>query len=252
MKVSAIIPAAGMGIRMGSSIPKQFLLLNGKPILHHTLSVLDQCSIVNEIILVVADKEIENSRQQIEDFCPKVTQVIVGGKERQDSVYNGLQNLDSKADIVMVHDGVRPFVSEDLIRESVEAARKFGAAITAIPVSDTIKKVNSESVVESTIDRSGLWRVQTPQTFQVSLLKEAFAKAQADNFYGTDEGSLIEYLGKDVKVVPGSELNIKITRSEDLVLGEKIAELFRDQEYTGRNSRFAQPGVPAQSWRGCV
>jgi len=227
MKVSAIIPAAGMGIRMGSSIPKQFLLLDGKPILQHTLSVLDQCSIVNEIILVVSEKEIENARQQIQDSYPKVAKVIVGGKERQDSVYNGLQNLDSKADIVVVHDGVRPFVSEELIRESVEAARDFGAAITAIPVSDTIKKVNKEGVVESTIDRSGLWRVQTPQTFQVSLLKEAFAKAQSDNFYGTDEGSLIEYLGRDVKVVPGSELNIKITRSEDLVLGEKIAELLK-------------------------
>ena len=227
MKVSAIIPAAGMGIRMGSSIPKQFLLLDGKPILQHTLSVLDQCSIVNEIILVVSEKEIANGWQQIQDFYPKVTKVIVGGKERQDSVYNGLQNLDSKADIVVVHDGVRPFVSEELIRESVEAARDFGAAITAIPVSDTIKKVNKEGVVESTIDRSGLWRVQTPQTFQVSLLKEAFAKAQSDNFYGTDEGSLIEYLGRDVKVVPGSELNIKITRSEDLVLGEKIAELLK-------------------------
>ena len=211
MKVSAIIPAAGMGIRMGSNIPKQFLLLDGKPILHHTLSVLDQCSIVNEIVLVVSEKEIEKGWQQIQDSYPKVTKVIVGGKERQDSVYNGLQSLDSKADIVVVHDGVRPFVSADLICETVEAARNFGAAITAIPVSDTIKRVNKEGVVERTVDRSGLWRVQTPQTFQVPLLKEAFAKAQADKFYGTDEGSLIEYLGKDVKVIPGSELNIKIT-----------------------------------------
>jgi 2-C-methyl-D-erythritol 4-phosphate cytidylyltransferase len=227
MKVSAIIPAAGMGIRMGSSIPKQFILLDGKPILHHTLSILDQCSIVNEIILVVAEKEIENARKEVENFYPKVSKVIVGGKERQDSVYNGLQNLDSKVDIVMVHDGVRPFVSETLIRESIEAARNFGAAITAIPVNDTVKKVNKEGVVESTLDRNGLWRIQTPQTFQVSLLREAFAKARTDNFYGTDEGSLIEYLGRDVKVVPGSELNIKITQSEDLVLGEQIAELLR-------------------------
>jgi 2-C-methyl-D-erythritol 4-phosphate cytidylyltransferase len=227
MKVSAIIPAAGMGIRMGSNIPKQFLLLDGKPILHHTLSVLDSCSVVTEIVLVVSEKEIENTQQQIQDSYPKVAKVIAGGKERQDSVYNGLQSLGSETDIVVVHDGVRPFVTENLIRETVEAARDFGAAITAIPVSDTIKKVNEQGKVESTIDRSGLWRVQTPQTFQVSLLREAFVKAQADNFYGTDEGSLIEYLGRDVKVIPGSELNIKITRSEDLVLGEKIAEILK-------------------------
>ena len=140
MKVSAIIPAAGMGIRMGSNIPKQFLLLDGKPILHHTLSALDQCSVVNEIILVVSEKEIGKAQQQIQDSYPKVTKIIAGGKERQDSVYNGLQNLDSETDIVVVHDGVRPFVSAELIRDTVEAARDFGAAITAIPVSDTIKK----------------------------------------------------------------------------------------------------------------
>ena len=230
MKVSAIIPAAGMGIRMGSNVPKQFLLLDGKTILHHTLSVLDQCSVVATIVLVVSDKEIGKAQQQIQDSYPKVMKVVAGGKERQDSVYNGLQNLDSETDIVVVHDGVRPFVSVDIIHETVEAARDFGAAITAIPVSDTIKKVNEEGLVERTVDRSGLWRVQTPQTFQVSLLKEAYAKAQADNFYGTDEGSLIEHLGREVKVIPGSELNIKITRSEDLVLGEKIVELLKARQ----------------------
>jgi 2-C-methyl-D-erythritol 4-phosphate cytidylyltransferase len=227
MKVSAIIPAAGLGIRMGSSVPKQFLLLDGKPILHHTLSVLDQCSIVNEIILVVSEKEVTKAQQEIQGSHPKVTKVIAGGKERQDSVGNGLQSLDSEADIVVIHDGVRPFVLPGLIRKTVEAARDFGSAITAIPISDTIKKVNGEGQVERTVDRGGLWRVQTPQTFRVSLLKEAFEKARADNFYGTDESSLIEHLGKEVKVIPGSEFNIKITRSEDLVLGETIAALVK-------------------------
>ena len=227
MKVSAIIPAAGLGIRMGSNVPKQFLLLNGKPILHHTLSVLGECSIVDEIVLVVSEKEVAKARQEMQNFHPKVTQIIAGGKERQDSVANGLQSLDSETDIVVIHDGVRPFVSPDVIQETVEVARDFGSAITAIPVSDTIKKVNEEGQVERTIDRSGLWRVQTPQTFQVSLLKEAFEKAQSDNFYGTDESSLIEYLGREVRVVLGSEFNIKITRSEDLILGETIAALVK-------------------------
>ena len=234
MKVSAIIPAAGMGIRMGSQIPKQFLSLAGKPILHQTLSVLDQCSIVDEIILVVSGNEIEKAQQQFQDSLAKITKIIEGGRERQDSVYNGLQSLDPEADIVVIHDGVRPFVSADIIRETVEAAHKFGAAITAIPVSDTIKKVNEGGLVERTIDRNGLWRVQTPQAFQVSLLKEAFAKAQADNFYGTDESALIEYLGREVKVIPGSEFNIKITRSEDLVLGETIAELLKTRQSKAR------------------
>ena len=227
MKASAIIPAAGLGIRMGSNVPKQFLLLDGKPILHHALSVLSQCSIVDEIVLVVSEKEITKARQEFQGSHPKVTKVIAGGKERQDSVGNGLQSLDSETDIVVIHDGVRPFVSPDLIRETIEAARDFGSAITAIPVSDTIKKVNEEGQVERTVDRGGLWRVQTPQAFQVSLLKEAFEKARADNFYGTDESSLIEHLGKEVKVIPGSEFNIKITRSEDLVLGETIAALVK-------------------------
>ena len=212
---------------MGSNVPKQFLLVDGKPILHHTLSVFDQCSVVDEIVLVVSEKEIDKAQQEIESFHPKVTKVIAGGEQRQDSVSNGLLSLDSKTDVVVIHDGVRPFVSPDLIRETVEAARDFGAAIAAIPVSDTIKKVDKEGRVERTVDRSGLWRIQTPQTFQVSLLKEAFEKARVDNFYGTDESSLIEYLGREVKVIPGSEFNIKITRSEDLILGETIAALVK-------------------------
>ncbi len=227
MKVSAIIPAAGLGLRMGSDIAKQFLLLDGKPILHHTLSVLDHCSAVDEIVLVVSENEIEAVQTQSADSHPKVTRVVAGGKERQDSVGNGLRSLDSDTDIVVVHDGVRPFVSPELIRETVEAAQDFGAAIAAIPLSDTLKKVSEDGRVERTFDRQGLWRVQTPQTFQYALLKQAFEKARSDGFYGTDEGALVEYLGKDVKVIPGSEFNIKITSSEDLVLGEAIAALMK-------------------------
>ncbi len=212
---------------MGSDTPKQFLLLDGKPILHHTLSALDQCSDVDEVVLVVSEKEVTQAQQQIQVSYPKVTQVIMGGKERQDSVYSGWRSLDPATEIVVVHDGVRPFVPPDLISETIAAARDFGAAIAAIPVSDTIKKVSADGRVERTVDRAGLWRVQTPQTFRYSLLGEAFQKAQADGFYGTDEGSLIEHLGQEVKVIPGSELNIKITRSEDLVLGEKIAALVK-------------------------
>jgi len=211
---------------MGSDVPKQFLLLDGKPILHHTLAVLEQCPLVDEVVLVVSEREVTQA-QKLQDSYHKVIRSIVGGKERQDSVYNGWRSLDPATDIVVVHDGVRPFVSPDLIRETIEAARELGAVITAIPVSDTLKKVSADGRVEATIDRSGLWRVQTPQTFRYSLLGEAYQKARADGFYGTDEGSLIEHLGAEVKVIPGSELNIKITRVEDLVLGEKIAALVK-------------------------
>lgn len=225
MKVAAIIPAAGQGVRMGSDVPKQFLALNGKAILGHTLDVFRRCDAVDEIVLVLPQDEIEAARRQLLSDAPKVTQVVAGGRQRQDSVRNGFQALSADTDIVVVHDGVRPFVTPEMIGASVTAARECGAVITAVPLSDTIKKVNKEDFVERTVDRDGLWRVQTPQTFQYAVLKDAFARAAADNYYGTDEGSLIEHLGRPLKVITGSELNIKITRTGDLALGEKIAAL---------------------------
>lgn len=225
MKVAAIIPAAGQGVRMGSDVPKQFLALNGRPILGHTLDVFHRCDAVDEIVLVLPQDEIEAARHQLLSDAPKVKQVVAGGRQRQDSVRNGFQALSADTDIVVVHDGVRPFVTPEMIGASVTAARECGAVITAVPLSDTIKKVNKEDFVERTVDRDGLWRVQTPQTFQYAVLKDAFARAAADNYYGTDEGSLIEHLGRPLKVITGSELNIKITRTGDLALGEKIAAL---------------------------
>jgi 2-C-methyl-D-erythritol 4-phosphate cytidylyltransferase len=150
-----------------------------------------------------------------------VRKVVVGGQQRQDSVYNGFRALDMLADIVVVHDGVRPFPTSQMITDTIEAAKQHGAAVTAIPVSDTIKK-RTDEFVEQTVSRDGLWRVQTPQAFQYGLLQKAFEKAIADSYCGTDEGALVEYLGNQVKIVFGSELNIKITRKEDLVLGESI------------------------------
>ncbi len=228
MKVSAIIPAAGQGVRMGAGVPKQFLLLNGKPILHHTLQSFQQCDEVDEIVIVMPANEIEPSSGLKNDFG-KIKCLVAGGAQRQDSVCNGFDALDPDTDIVVVHDGVRPFASPELIRDSIRAARDFGAVITAIPVSDTIKKANEDGLVEGTVAREGLWRVQTPQTFRYELLKEACDRARQDGFYGTDEGALIENLGRELKIIPGSELNIKITRSEDLVLGEHIAAILNIQ-----------------------
>ena len=220
MSVCAVVPAGGTGIRMGGTVPKQFLELNGKPILYYTLKTLQDCGIISELILVVPEKEYDNA---CTDWLGKpeiVTKVVVGGEKRQDSVYNGFCELSPQTEIVLVHDGVRPFLSHQMIQESVDAAREYGAAITAIPVNDTIKRVDDSGLVSQTVDREGLWRVQTPQVFRYELLEEAFKKANSEKFYGTDEGTLIEQLGKPVKVVEGSEQNIKITRPEDLRLSE--------------------------------
>ena len=220
MSVCAVVPAGGTGTRMGGTVPKQFLELNGKPILYYTLKTLQDCGIISELILVVPEKEYDNA---CTDWLGKpeiVTKVVVGGEKRQDSVYNGFCELSPQTEIVLVHDGVRPFLSHQMIQESVDAAREYGAAITAIPVNDTIKKVDDSGLVSKTVDREGLWRVQTPQVFRYELLQEAFKKANSEKFYGTDEGTLIEHLGKPVKIVEGSEQNIKITRPEDLGLSE--------------------------------
>ncbi|MGP0628351.1 2-C-methyl-D-erythritol 4-phosphate cytidylyltransferase [Nitrospina sp. 32_T5] len=225
MKVAAVIPAAGQGVRMGTNVPKQFLTLCGKPILQHTLEAFERCGVVNEVVLAVPASDLDMVRELAKSVSTKVKNVVVGGKQRQDSVCNGFHALDADTDIVVVHDGVRPFIQPEHIEASIAAAREDGAAIVAIPVSDTIKKVDKEQFVEGTVDRNGLWRMQTPQAFRYALLKEAYENAAADGYYGTDEGSLIERLGRPLKIIAGSEYNIKITRSEDLALGEKIAEL---------------------------
>ncbi|MFT4577775.1 MAG: 2-C-methyl-D-erythritol 4-phosphate cytidylyltransferase [Nitrospinales bacterium] len=220
MSVCAVVPAGGAGTRMGGTVPKQFQELSGKPILYYTLKTLQNCGLISELILVVPEKEYDKA---CVDWLGKpeiVTKVVIGGEKRQDSVYNGFCEVSPQTEIVLVHDGVRPFLSHRMIQESVDVAREYGAAITAIPVHDTIKRVDASGLVSQTVDREGLWRVQTPQVFRYELLQEAFKKANSEKFYGTDEGTLIEHLGKPVKVVEGSEQNIKITRPEDLGLSE--------------------------------
>ena len=226
MKVGAIIPAAGRGKRIGASIPKQFLEIQGKPLLHHTLTVFASCKLIDYVVLVMPRADVNEVGKDWMNKYKIVQEVVVGGEQRQDSVYNGFNSLEKGTDIVVVHDGVRPFTTPQMITATVEAAQQYGAAITAIPVSDTVKQA-ADGFVKQTVSRDGLWRVQTPQAFQHGLLQQAFKKAQKDSYYGTDEGSLVEYLGERVKIVPGSELNIKITRKEDLVLGESLLSRIR-------------------------
>ena len=201
---------------MGRTVPKQFQSLRGKPILHYTLRKFQESGLISSLVLVVPEKELENARSDWLDHPPVVKQVIAGGQKRQDSVFNGYESLPADTDIVLVHDCVRPFLSKEMIQETINVADKYGAAITAIP--------DDKGIVQCTVERDGLWRVQTPQAFRYGLLGEAFLKAKADAFYGTDEAALIEYLGQEVRVVDGSEWNLKITCPEDLVLGASIVE----------------------------
>ena len=226
MKVGAIIPAAGRGKRIGASVPKQFLEIQGRPLLHHTLTVFASCKLIDYVVLVMPRADVDEMGEDWLNKYEIVREVVVGGEQRQDSVYNGFRSLEEGTDIVVVHDGVRPFTTTQMIIATVEAAQQHGAAITAIPVSDTVKQA-ADGFVKQTVSRDGLWRVQTPQAFQYGVLQQAFKKAKKDSYYGTDEGSLVEYLGERVKIVPGSELNIKITRKEDLVLGESLLSRIR-------------------------
>ena len=174
MSVCAVVPAGGLGTRMGGTVPKQFLNLNGKPILYYTLKALQESGLISELILVVPKKEYDNACDQWLGKPEIVTKVVVGGAKRQDSVYNGFCEVSREPEIVLVHDGVRPFLSHKMIRETINAAREYGAAITAIPVHDTIKRVDASGLVSQTVERENLWRVQTPQAFQYKILNEAF------------------------------------------------------------------------------
>ncbi len=220
MRTAAIVPAAGAGKRMGSSGGKQFLNLRGEPIIVHTLRALAQHAGIDEIYLVVPADKISACREELIDRykLSKVAQVAAGGKQRQDSVAKGLACLEQGVDLVLVHDGVRPLVSQAVISRVIKAAKESGAAVAALPVKETIKEISTDGIVVKTLERSKLWAVQTPQVFGHELLKAAFAKAASEDFYGTDEAALVERLGHTVRVVEGNPENIKITTPEDLVV----------------------------------
>jgi len=223
MIVSSIIPVAGQGKRFGGKTPKQFMEIGGQPIVEITLQKILSIEDIKYGVVVVSENDFdysENLFRSIDGFDNKF-KIIRGGKERQDSVYNGLVNLPPNTDIVVVHDGVRPLVSSQLISQSIKTAVETGACITALPVKDTIKRVEEDIVLE-TIPRDNLWLIQTPQTFKYSILKEAHEKARKTGFYSTDESSLVEWSGHPVTIIPGEFSNIKITTSADLELTRQL------------------------------
>jgi len=221
--VSAIIAAAGMSNRMKSKINKQFININGKPILAHTLEKFQRCKYIDEIIVVAREDEINYCKREIVKRYGfnKVTKIVRGGKERQDSVYNGILALNGKTDIVVSHDGARPFVKVKNIVDSIKGASKYGACVIGTPVKYTIKVVKDENI-DHTPKRDLLWAAQTPQSFKKDILMEGYRRAIEDNFVGTDDSVLVERLGIDVKVIMGSYENIKITTPEDIIIAESI------------------------------
>lgn len=225
--ISAIIVAAGNGMRMKNSLRKQYLLLAGRPILAHTLLAFDACSLIENIILVVPKEDFNYCNENVLSSITLRNNVtlISGGAKRQDSVYNGLLAIDNKsANIVVIHDGVRPFVSPEQLTACIIGAKKYGACILGIPVDSTLKQINNSGYVDKTIERDTIWLAQTPQAFQHSLLIKAYDKARQEDFSGTDDAMLVERLGGSVKVISGSKHNIKITTREDLELARAILE----------------------------
>ncbi|HEY0828592.1 MAG TPA: 2-C-methyl-D-erythritol 4-phosphate cytidylyltransferase [Bacilli bacterium] len=222
-KLGVIIVAAGKGSRMRTKESKQYLYLRGKPIIVHTLERFQQIEEVDSIVLVVGFDDRMRCQKYVEEYgLSKVNSIIAGGGERQESVYKGILALDTEW--VMVHDGVRPFVSMDKVVEVWKEAKKTGAAVLAVPMKDTIKSVDRTGRIEATLDRRSLWAVQTPQAFRLADLKKAHQQAIEEQFLGTDDASLVERLGVFVHVVEGDYSNIKITTLEDLQWAEFVTQ----------------------------
>jgi 2-C-methyl-D-erythritol 4-phosphate cytidylyltransferase len=224
MIAAALIPAAGRGQRMGLEIEKQFLVLAGKPLLAHTLARFEETPSIDRIVVIVPPGRERFCYQEI--VAPgelrKVTHIVAGAETRQRSVTAGFRYLEADVDIVVVHDGARPFITPALIRATIDAAVQEGSAVVAIPESDTLKRVSREGTVIETVDRRNLWRAQTPQAFRRAILQRALSHAAAHNLDVTDEASLVELLAWPVRIIPGSMWNFKITSPDDLLLAESL------------------------------
>ena len=214
---------------MGGGVSKPYLLLGGRPIISHTLRALSLSAEIQEIIIVTRPEEIDFCEREVvrRYNFDKVRAVVAGGEERQDSVYQGLKSLKAEVDIVLIHDAVRPFLTQRLISEVIKGAVSFKSAVVALPVKDTLKEVDEEGWVKRTVPRDNLWDVQTPQAFEHQLIRQAYEEALKSNFYGTDDARLVERCGYQVKMVVGTPENIKITTPEDLTMAEAILELDR-------------------------
>ncbi len=220
-KIGTIVAAAGTGRRMGGA-DKTFASLAGKPLLAYTVDVFQRCPLIDQIVIVLPKDRLDLGWQLSKRYqWSKVTEICPGGSRRQDSVKEGLQRL-ADCQWIVIHDGARPCLSQELIEKGLKEARHSGAAVPALPVTDTIKVVSTDSFVVETPLRQRLWSVQTPQVFRYDIINEAYRKVRGDV---TDDAALVENLGYKVKVYPGSDTNIKVTKPEDLYLAEAIIRM---------------------------
>jgi 2-C-methyl-D-erythritol 4-phosphate cytidylyltransferase len=241
MKTIAIIAAGGLGKRITATdsdsvptglsprerkLPKQFLMLKDRPVLAHTVDKFEKCELVDEVILAIPEDYLGYCSQAIVDKYgfKKVRKVVCGGKERQESVHSALKACPNNTSIVVIHDGVRPLVPVDKISESIKMCRDKRAVVLAVPVKETVKRVEKGSIM-TTLDRGKLWLTQTPQTFEYKLILDAYEKAKENNFTGTDDSILVERLGHEIAILEGDYRNIKITTAEDLAVAEKLLEV---------------------------
>jgi 2-C-methyl-D-erythritol 4-phosphate cytidylyltransferase len=227
MRAAVIIPAAGSGSRTGLKTPKPFLRISGSPLILFSLKAFQRHRSIAIMQPVLSKELLPAFQRRVLDRHPlsKCRPPVTGGRERQDSVFNGLRALPGDLDIVVVHDAARPFVTPAIITAVIAAAARHGAALAAIPAQDTIIKARGGSLMEGTVDRSRLRQVQTPQAFRTTLLREAHERAACDGYRGTDDASLVQRLGKPVRIVPGSSSNFKVTTSDDVALARALANL---------------------------
>jgi len=228
MKGVGVIVAGGSGSRMTLSIRKQYLVLGNRPVLVHALAAFDACEAIEAIYLVVPAADMEFCRKQIcpASACRKPVHLVAGGQQRQDSVFAGLSAAKGHAELVAIHDGVRPFILPAQIAESLAQAGRHGACILATPASETLKECAEKGWIARTLDRGKIWMAQTPQTFRFDLIHRAHLHARVNGLTATDDAQLVEIQGLPVALIPGSPLNIKITRPEDLLLAEAILRMW--------------------------
>ena len=221
----AIIVAAGQGTRMGGTLSKQYLPLDGLPILRRTLDVFIHSGHFQKIVVVAAVADKAYCRRKVLDALDmgQTIRLVSGGRERQESVFNGLEAIDGQdGDVVLIHDGVRPLIPFAVLDGCIDGTQTHGACIAAVPASDTLKRVDADGHIAQTLPRTTIWQAQTPQGFRLGLIREAHQRARKEGFRSTDDAQLVERLGHRVAIVPGSRFNIKITTPEDLPLAEAI------------------------------
>ncbi|HGJ66895.1 TPA: 2-C-methyl-D-erythritol 4-phosphate cytidylyltransferase [bacterium] len=221
--IIAVVPSAGMGKRFGSNKP--FVLLNSKPLFIYSLEIFEALKSIKEIIPIMKPEDMELALRLIEEAgIKKVKKIAPGGKERQDSVYNGLKFIENKDSIIIIHDAVRPIINIEMVESALKQLKRFDGVVLAVPPKDTIKE-SSGMIVNRTLKRENLWAVQTPQIFPYKIIMDAYINAMKAKYYSTDDSALVEFNGGKIKIVMGSYKNIKVTTPEDI----SIAEIFLRQ-----------------------